>query len=218
MIGQFRLLVFDWDGTLADSEAQIIAAMQMAIEEMDAAQRADDDIRNIIGLGLNESVAALCPQMDRDEQHVLAEKYRQHYLLLSVEKIPLFPGVRETLQYLLDQGYLLAVATGKSRRGLDRSLQETGLDEFFHTSRCADESISKPHPQMLQEIMDTLDVGPADALMIGDSEYDLQMAINADIASVAVSYGTQRIERLLQYKPLTCLHSLYELQNWLTNP
>ncbi len=146
MSGQFRLLVFDWDGTLADSEVQIIAAMQMAIDDVGATQRTDDDIRNIIGLGLNESVAALYPQMDCDERHLLAEKYRQHYLSLSVEEIPLFPGVRETLQNLLDQGYLLAVATGKSRRGLDRSLQEAGLDEFFHTSRCADESISKPNP------------------------------------------------------------------------
>ena len=208
-------MVFDWDGTLADTSARIVNAMHSAIHNLGLDVRSMDEIRNTIGLGLAEAVESLFPGMGRQDHQALISGYRQYYLQPSNGKTTLFPGVEETLHYLNDQGYLMAVATGKSRSGLDRALQETGFAEFFHASRCADEACSKPHPQMLLEIMDILNVEPEKTLMIGDSEYDLQMANNAKVAGIAVSYGTQSMERLLQCRPLTCLNELNELTDWL---
>jgi phosphoglycolate phosphatase len=213
---KIRLIVFDWDGTLADSEAIIVSAMQKTIQELNMPVTNDYKIKNVIGLGLDEAIHCLYSKMSARNRRQFADEYRQHYLIMSAGGItPLFPHAREMLELLLDYGYLLAVATGKSRRGLDRSLKETNTDQFFHTSRCADECFSKPHPQMLQEIMETLYVKPEDTIMIGDSEYDLQMAESAGTTSIAVSYGVHDENRLLQYKPLACLDNLYDLKNWL---
>jgi len=215
-IEKIRLIVFDWDGTLADSEAMIVSAMQKTIQELNIPVTNDDKIRNVIGLGLDEAIHFLYPKMEPRDRRQFADEYRQQYLMLSAGGItPLFPKAREILKFLHELGYLLAVATGKSRRGLDRSLKETNTDQLFHTTRCADECFSKPHPQMLQEIMETLDVKPENTIMIGDSEYDLQMADGAGAASIAVSYGVHDKNRLLQYKPLACLDNLYELKNFL---
>ncbi|MBI4006639.1 MAG: HAD-IIIA family hydrolase [Gammaproteobacteria bacterium] len=211
-----KLLVFDWDGTLADTSSRIVNAMQSAINILGLGKRSIDEIQNTIGLGLAEVINNLFPELEQRDQQDLANNYRQYYLQPSNGKTMLFPDAEETLHYLKDQGYLMAVATGKSRSGLDRALQETGLEAFFHASRCADEACSKPHPQMLLEIMDILDVESNKTLMIGDSEFDLQMANNAGIAGIAVSHGTQSMERLLKCKPLTCLNRLNELIDWLT--
>ena len=215
MTGHIMLLVFDWDGTLVDSEAHIISSMQTAMKNLGLSVCSVGEIRNIIGLGLDEAILELCPRMKQKDRQKLADAYRKQYLLTSNQGTPLFPTVRETLQYLRNAGYLLAVATGKSRRGLDRSLKETELFQIFHTSRCADETFSKPHPQMLKEIMEITDIPPENTIMIGDSEYDLQMANNAGTASIAVTYGTHNTERLLQYGPLTCLNVLHDLRIWL---
>ena len=215
MIKSYRLLIFDWDGTLADSEASITGAMQKAIEEFAEEPRTLDELRNVIGLGLDEAIVFLYPEMEKEDRQKLANRYRETYVLTSVGAANLFPKVRGTLKHFYNAGYLLAVATGKSRRGLNRSLAETGLGQFFHASRCADETQSKPHPQMLLEIMELLDVEPAHTLMIGDSEYDLQMANSAGAACAAVSYGVHGIDRLLQYEPEIRLNDLGELKNWL---
>ena len=213
---KIRLIVFDWDGTLADSEAMIVNTMQKTIQQLNIPVTSVDEIRNVIGLGLDEAIQFLYPMMGVKDRRQFADEYRQQYLMMSSGgTTSLFPLARETLKFLHDLDYLLAVATGKSRRGLDRSLKETNTDQFFHTSRCADECFSKPHPQMLQEIMETLDVKPEDTIMIGDSEYDLQMADSAGTASIAVSYGVHDANRLLQYKPLACLDNLYELKTIL---
>ena len=210
-----KLLVFDWDGTLADSTAAIVKAMQAAIGECGVESRSDDNIRDIIGLGLLQAVAALYPDMEVAAQEDIAQKYRMHYSLANQGMTMLFPGVNNTLDHLKTMEYQLAIATGKSRKGLNNSLKQAGVEEFFHFSRCADETFSKPHPQMLLEIMDELDAKPGQTVMIGDSEYDLQMANNAGVRPVAVTYGSQSREHLLKYNPVACLNKITDLVGWL---
>lgn len=212
-----KLMVFDWDGTLSDSESRIVEAMQLAIKDLDLPEKSREEIKNIIGLGLYEAVLTLYPSYPEQTRNSLVEKYRTHYLSIPAANTGLFPGVYETIEKLHCHGYLLAIATGKSRRGLDRSLKETGLEDIFHASRCADECFSKPHPQMLDEIMADLGIDPNEALMIGDTEFDLCMAQNAGISAIAVTYGVHTKKRLLQYDPLTCLENMSQLWPWLVN-
>ena len=212
---KFKLLVFDWDGTLADSEACIIDAMQLASAEADLPKCNDAQIRDIIGLSLEGAIEVLFPETEISVRSSVADRYREHYFSTSTSAAPVFEGVVEMLEQLNQENYFLAVATGKSRRGLDRSLSETGLDKYFHTTRCADESLSKPNPQMLIEIIDFFGLEAVDALMIGDSEYDLQMANNAGMGSVAVSYGVHNAARLQQCEPLGIIHKITELSEYL---
>ena len=211
----FRLVVFDWDGTLMDSEDKIVASVRAAIADLSLQPIPREQIRNIIGLGLREAVETLVPQRSDDFYQEFIERYRHHFLVADQTPMPLFDGVPETLRELRDQGYLLAVATGKARRGLNRVLDETGLGQLFVASRCADEAHSKPHPAMLQELMGELNVVPNETLMVGDTEYDLQMARNAGTAAIAVSYGVHERPRLLEFGPLACLDSITELKDWL---
>jgi phosphoglycolate phosphatase len=213
----FRLLVFDWDGTLMDSAARIVACIQAAMRDTGMAVLQEAPIKNIIGLGLQEAFATLCPQAGAELRAVLVERYRHHFLIADPTPSALFPGALELLQQLHRDGYLLAIATGKGRRGLDKVLEETGLGALFHVTRCADETASKPSPHMLLEIMERAGVAPAQTLMIGDTEYDLQMARNAGVHALAVSYGVHERTRLLQCGPLGCLDSLTELGVWLKN-
>jgi phosphoglycolate phosphatase len=211
----FELLVFDWDGTLMDSEARIVACMRAAITDLSLAPRDDASIRNIIGLGLTEAIKHLYPGTDLAFATAMIDRYRYHFLTADPTRSELFAGAEETLQTLADAGYLLAVATGKGRVGLDKVLDETGLGRLFHATRCADETFSKPHPLMLEQVMDELGVEPAATLMIGDTEYDMQMASNARTAALAVSYGVHERERLLQHQPLHCIDAITELTEWL---
>lgn len=215
MIMNFRLLVFDWDGTLMDSEERIVACMRSALADVGCAPRPDAAIRNIIGLGLAEAVAELLPQDPEGVRVRVGESYRDRFLSGEREPSPLFRGARETLGQLADAGYLLAVATGKSRRGLERALQSTGLKPLFHASRCADETFSKPHPEMLEQLMGALGVPPAQTLMIGDTEYDMQMAANAGARGLGVSFGVHAPERLMRHRALHCVDSLPEIPTWL---
>lgn len=211
----FELLVFDWDGTLMDSEARIVECVQAAVTELGLEAPPEGSIRNIIGLGLAEAITELFPKADEQLIHEIADRYRHHFLFKNQTPMPLFAGVEETLRELESRGYLLAVATGKSRRGLERSLEHTQLGSLFHSTRCADETFSKPHPEMLLQIMDELGVIPADTLMIGDTEYDMQMANNAGTASLAVSCGVHEAERLQQHGPKDCLGGVAEMIDWL---
>ena len=206
-----KLIVFDWDGTLMDSEAQIVSCMKKAIDDMQWPVRTTDEIRNIIGLGLKEAVAALFPAKNMTVVQALADRYRFHFLAEPSHANALFDGAEQVVQQCYADGYLLAVATGKGRQGLDKVLIDSNLGQFFHITRCADETISKPHPQMLQEIMSSLDVSPDETIMVGDTEYDLQMATNADVASVAVSYGVHDASRLALHKPLAMLDDIRQL-------
>lgn len=215
MTHRLNLLVFDWDGTLMDSEARIVACIQAAIEDLELEPREVASIRNIIGLGLYEAISTLYPGCDDSLVTSMTDRYRFHFLTANPTRSELFPGAEETVRGLSEAGYLLAVATGKGRRGLDRVLEETGLGQYFHATRCADETFSKPHPQMLEELMYELGAEPAETLMIGDTEYDMQMAINARTHSMAVSYGVHEKERLLSHNPLHCLDAIDELAGWL---
>ena len=209
-----RLLIFDWDGTLMDSEAQIVHCMQAAIGDLFLAPRSDEQICHIIGLGLKEAVLALYPDSPAELAGRLSAQYRVHWLA-QAEEAPLFPGVEPTLRELHAAGYRLAVATGKGRAGLDKVLRSTGLGELFHVTRCSDETRSKPHPQMLHEILDELRMAPHQSVMIGDTEYDLEMSRRAGMPAIAVSYGVHPLERLQTYQPLACLDNIRELQDWL---
>lgn len=210
-----KLLVFDWDGTLMDSEQRIVSCVQKAIRELGAEPRNNAQIRNIIGLGLVEAILALYPDADDRFVATITEAYRVSFLAWDQTPSNLFAGVPEVLEELSQQGYLLAVATGKSRHGLDSVLASTGLSERFHTSRCADETFSKPHPQMLVEIIADLGVEPAETLMIGDTEYDLQMSRNAGTDALAVSYGVHDLPRLLRHDPVGYIDEFTELPEWL---
>jgi phosphoglycolate phosphatase len=210
-----RLVVFDWDGTLMDSAAQIVACMHAATRDLGMARLEDTAVRNIIGLGLNEAIEVLFPGHVPGFHAALTDRYRQHWLNSGTSR--LFTGVRETLDTLRDLGVLMAVATGKSRRGLDRVLIETGLTSHFHATRCSDETSSKPDPRMLTEILEELGVEPSGAVMVGDTEYDMEMALRAGVGRIAVAYGVHTRERLMRYKPFACLETIAELQAWLTD-
>lgn len=212
----FSLLVFDWDGTLMDSEARIVACIRAASADLQLETRTQAQIRNIIGLGLREAIFSLYPEGDDALLQAMVDRYRYHFLSKNPTTSELFEGARETIEQLAEADYLLAVATGKGRQGLNKVLEETGLGVHFHATRCADETFSKPHPLMLEQIMDVLGVEPADTLMIGDTEYDMQLATNAGTAAVAVSYGVHDKARLLQHQPLHCLDAIDELTGWLS--
>ncbi len=217
MHNNFSLLIFDWDGTLMDSEATIIECVRAAAVDLDLKLPTDDAVRNIIGLGLSEAVISMFPEAGSDEQLVAAvvERYRYHFLRDDRPSSPLFAGAEEVLRELERRGYLLAVATGKGRVGLDKVLKQTSLDSLFHATRCADETLSKPHPEMLLQLMDELGAAADETVMIGDTEWDMQMARNASTHSIAVSYGAHERERLLQHSPLTCVDSIGEIISWL---
>ncbi len=211
------LFIFDWDGTLIDSEQRIVGAMQAAIAERALPPRSDDQARNIIGLGLPEAIRTLYPELSDAEREALRQGYVAHYLASDHEPCALFPGVLDTLHALREAGFRLAVATGKSRRGLDRVLGQLGMSGFFDATRCADETRSQPHPQMLHELLDELRLSRELAVMVGDTEYDLAMARAAGMSSVAVDYGAHAIERLLAYEPELVLSEFAQLlsHRWL---
>jgi phosphoglycolate phosphatase len=215
MSQSFNLLVFDWDGTLMDSEARIVACLRAAIEDLALESRDDASLKNIIGLGLAEAINTLYPGSDESLHRQMVERYRYHFLTANPTGSELFEGAEETLQALSEAGYLLAVATGKGRQGLDKVLAETGLGGYFHATRCSDETFSKPHPLMLEQLMEELGAEPGETLMIGDTEYDMQMAGNARTHALAVSYGVHEKARLLKHKPLHCIDAIYELEAWL---
>lgn len=211
---QFDLIVFDWDGTLMDSTALIVAAIQAACRDMGVPEPDRERASYVIGLSLAGAMAAVAPELDQANQTRLAERYRYHFLARDHE-LMLFDGARSLLDELREQGYLLAVATGKARNGLKRVLASSGLDAIFHATRCADESFSKPHPAMLLELMEELDVVPERTVMVGDTTHDLLMARNAGVGALAMTYGAHPVEELQAEAPLAILHSVAELRAWL---
>jgi len=211
---QFRLLIFDWDGTLMDSASAIVFSIQAACADLGLYVPTDHEARYIIGLGLNDAMAHLLPGVPPEVYPRVAERYR-HYFLVRDAITRLFPGTEEALRSLHDSGHLLAVATGKSRRGLDRALGATGLNGLFHCTRCADEGCSKPNPQMLVHLMDQLGISAGQTLMIGDTTHDLSMANAAGVAGLAVAYGAHSKDELLACNPIACIDQCEELWTWL---
>lgn len=210
----FDLLVFDWDGTLMDSAACIAASLQAACADLGYATPSERDARYIIGLGLNDALAHVLPDVAVTEYPRVVDRYRHHFLQRD-GGTTLFPGAAEMLQALREAGHLLAVATGKSRRGLERALAATGLAAYFQATRCADEGHSKPDPQMLHRLLEQLQVDPRRALMIGDTTHDMKMALAAGMARLAVTHGAHEKSALLDYQPLACVDDCHELRAWL---
>jgi phosphoglycolate phosphatase len=211
---RYKLIVFDWDGTLADSAAIIAEAIQAACREI--GQPVPDDVtaRYVIGLGPGSAARHAAPGLAPEAYPALSAAYRKHYLARESE-VSLFDGTREMLSELALQGYLLAIATGKSRAGLDQALARSGLTGFFDGTRCADEDFPKPHPAMLQTLMSKLQSAPDRTLMIGDTTHDVELARNAGAHALAVSYGAHDPALLLSCGPLETVHSIAELRQWL---
>jgi len=216
-IEKFELLVFDWDGTLIDSIERIVTSLQYASREVCGFHLGEDMARSVIGLGLHEAIERLHPELDAVTIESVADAYRQNFLYDS--KVPelLFDGVEDMLKQLTADKYTLAVATGKSRSGLDRAMQKHKLGRYFVTTRCAGENRSKPHPEMLNSILHQLDTHANDAVMIGDSEHDMMMAGNAGVKAIGVTHGVEDAESLMTYKPLTCLDDITDLYEFLSH-
>ena len=212
MSQKIELIIFDWDGTLFDSVGQIVASLQYAAQLFEQ-PLTDDAAKSIIGLGLPEVMQILFPQVPHLQQDIL-ECYADHYVANS-KGDAWFDGVAELLADLKQQGIKLAVATGKSRKGLDRVLKQTQSNDLFDITRAASETKSKPHPLMLEEILAEMQVSIDSAIMVGDTSYDLEMAQNLNMPRIGVSYGVHSIDTLQQYQPLAIVHNVQELHVYL---
>lgn len=210
----FDLIVFDWDGTLMDSAAAIASAIRAAARDLGLEPPSDAQARHVIGLGLQDALAQALPQLEPRRYAEISERYRYHYLSQDRD-LSLFTGIAELLAELSGAGHMLAVATGKSRLGLNRALEASGVGGFFQGTRCADECFSKPHPQMLEELMAEFGTRSEATLMIGDTTHDLQMARNAGVAALAVSYGAHPRRTLEAESPLLCADTVVDLAAWL---
>ena len=210
----FDLLIFDWDGTLMDSAGVIVDSIQRACEDIGLDAPGDRASRQIIGLGLVQALQTLLPDLPAEDYPRLVERYRHHYLGRDND-IPLFEGVADSISRLHASGFQLAVATGKSRLGLERALASSGLGEWFSATRCADQTHSKPHPAMVLELIEELDADPARTLVIGDTSHDLLMASNAGVASLGVTYGAHEPHDLRPHAPLALMDSFAEVDAWL---
>lgn len=211
---RFRFVVFDWDGTLADSAALIAGSIQAACRDIGLPVPTDAAARYVIGLGLVDMMSHIAPGASLALQRDLTERYRVHFLA-GDDAIPLFAGVPEMLGDLERAGALLGVATGKSRRGLERAFRQQPIGHHFAATRCADEGFPKPHPDMLLHLMDRMGVAPEETLMIGDTTHDVELAHNAGVAAVAVAYGAHPSDGLAEMKPAALVHTVGALRDWL---
>ncbi|HLX21745.1 MAG TPA: HAD-IA family hydrolase [Usitatibacter sp.] len=210
----YELVIFDWDGTLMDSTHVIAASLQDACRDVGIAVPDERNAKYVIGLNLADTFAHVAPGLDEEGCRRLGERYRHHFLAREHE-MPLYGGVREMLDDLRGRGHRLAVATGKARRGLDRVLDSTGLRDRFEATRCADEGFAKPHPDMLLMLLDLTGVEARDAVMVGDTTHDLELAANAGVDAVAVTYGAHD-EALLATRPAKArFASVADLHRWL---
>jgi phosphoglycolate phosphatase len=210
---QFDLIVFDWDGTLINTIDWIVHCLQKAGEQYGFVKPEPQAAKDVIGLCINNAVAALYPNADFDVQKKIVLSYSNAYSSKQLNQDDFFPGVYEMLINLKQSGHQLAVATGKTRAGLTQALTATDSTNLFDITRCADETASKPDPKMLHEIMHHTKASPERTLMVGDSIHDMKMACNAKIASVGVTCGANDQESLLKYNPLICLQKPTDLLN-----
>ncbi|HTN94493.1 MAG TPA: HAD-IA family hydrolase [Gallionella sp.] len=213
MSKRYDLIVFDWDGTVMDSTAVIAGSIQAACRDLGLNIPDEDTARHVIGLGLDQALRYAVPDLPESMRPELVERYRHHFLAQD-QAIPLFEGARETIAELHDAGYRLGVATGKSRAGLNRAMDSTGMKEYFHATRTADQAFSKPDPAMLFELMEELGASAERTLMVGDTTHDVQMAQNAKVDVVAVGYGAHTPRQLRELKPLALVDDFAELRAW----
>lgn len=210
----YDLIVFDWDGTLMDSASSIMAAIRHAANDAGLPQPLQGEARYVIGLGLHEAIRTLFPHISAQQFTILVKRFQHHYMQCN-QGVSLFQGVAEMIGELYARDFLLVIATGNSRKGLDHALDSSGMRDYFHSSRCADETFSKPHPAMLTELMEQFDVEAGRTLLVGDTTHDLQMAVNAGVSKVGVTYGAHPREKLSALTPLACVDSVPELRIWL---
>lgn len=211
---RFDLIAFDWDGTLFDSTAIIARCIQAAVRDVGGKEPTYEAASYVIGMGLMQALAHAAPDVPKERYPLLGDRYRHHYFAIQHD-ISLFDGVLSMLDDLKSRGHVLAVATGKSRRGLDEALRTAALAGTFDASRTADQTAGKPDPQMLHELMAEFAVLPERTLMIGDTTHDLQMALNAGCASLGVSYGAHEPAAFDELGPLYVAHTVAQLHNWL---
>ncbi|MFL9711889.1 HAD family hydrolase [Methylobacillus pratensis] len=214
MAKRFDLIVFDWDGTLANSTQIIVDSIRKGAVETGLDDPGQEAASSIIGLGLREAIEQLFGVITQEQIQQMAARYNVHYNAHQ-DDVVLFDQAYDTVSRLNQQGYMLGVATGKGRRGLNHALAHSGLGEFIHGTRCVDECLSKPNPQMLLELMDEFGVEPERTLMVGDTSFDLQMAQNAKVSSLGVTYGAHPLERLLPHSPLAHFDDFATLSQWL---
>lgn len=210
----YDLVVFDWDGTLLDSTGAIVKAIQAASRDIGATPPTDEKARYVIGMGLREALMYAVPDLPETRYDDLVNAYRKHYLSGDHE-LTLFDGVEQLLQTLQAEHRWIAVATGKSRLGLDRALGHSGLGRYFDTTRTADETQSKPHPQMLEEIMNQFAVDPERTLMIGDTTHDLLMAKNVGAHGLGITHGAHPVSALEDCQPVGLVDSIFDLSSWI---
>lgn len=211
---RYEMIVWDWDGTIMNSTPTIVDCMQKACADLDLQIPDDALASHVIGLGLNESLKIILPDLDPGDYPIVLERFRHYYLSQDHELI-LFHGIRELLEELKTKGHLLAVATGKPRHGLDRTLLHHRLETFFHDTKTADQTRAKPHPQMLLELIERWKTPAHKVLMVGDTSHDLKMAKNAGVDAIAVSYGAHPKDELLLHEPMACVDNVSELRNIL---
>lgn len=209
---QYKLIVFDWDGTLIDSIARIVSSMQNAASICGLARSSDNDTKAIIGLSLSKAIRVLYPEISLNLEQQLIDEYKRQYREINITPSPLFEGAHPLLTHLKKQNRSLAVATGKAREGLVKVWKETNMADFFNSSICSDEAASKPNPDMLIRLLEEFNLEPEQALMVGDSIHDLKMAANASVDSIGVTMGVNDKCELIKYNPVTIVHSLKELQ------
>lgn len=213
----YQLVIFDWDGTLMDSAQKIANCIKAAARDLEIEEPSDTKAKSIIGLGLVQAMEILFPNLDSKQTNELVERYKYHYVTGDVTEQALFAGVEEGLQKLNNSGALLAVATGKSRRGLDRIFNQSEIKHNFVATRCGDETRSKPHPQMLYELLEYTAIDPKKSIMVGDTTYDMDMAVNAKMHGLGVSYGVHSEQSLRQSNPVDVVDSFNGVVDWLMN-
>ncbi len=205
------LIIFDWDGTLMDSTARIVSCCQKAAVEVNLPVPEAESVRQIIGLNLTRSFEILFPTASESDKMALYESYRTLYVETDNTPSPVFDGAVEMLTALYNNNIRLAVATGKARQGLNRVMGIAKLEAFFEDSICADEATGKPHPEMIHILLKRFNMKPHQAIMVGDTEHDLEMAHNAKVPSIGVSFGAHSVEQLQKWRPLSILDHLSEL-------
>ncbi|AWL12031.1 Phosphoglycolate phosphatase [Saliniradius amylolyticus] len=216
-MSDYRLVIFDWDGTLMDSAGRIVSSVQAVAKRLELPVPDDEAVKEIIGISLGPSLKRLFGELPEARMEQLVSAYRDEYVELNTTPTPLFNGVPELLTRLHGEGRTLAVATGKARRGLKRVWQQTNTGHFFHGSRCGDETESKPHPQMLEQLLEELDVPVHQAVMIGDTVHDMKMAEAIGMDRIGVSFGAHHPSRLESHKPKAIVDNIDQLAALLVN-
>lgn len=212
---RYKLLIFDWDGTLCDSVTTISTCIQHAAKQQGLPIPSFAEASNIIGLGLKEAVTYLFPNADDEVIAAVVQSYSSYYREKNAGPTDFFPHVLEVLAEIKQSGYLIAVATGKSRAGLNRAFAASDIEDLFHDSRCADETASKPNPLMLAELLDKFGVSADQALMVGDTEFDLDMAQQINMPRLGVTYGAHAKNRLLKFEPIACIDCFSDLVKYI---